>query len=607
MTNDYKNVLFDYITGGLEVGTQQDNTFRDNEMIVNNLKSKLSALGITSTTLFQTLTTTTTSNYLIYGGYTSGTKMYGFIAILNQSGEVLDIITEYDSGTKLGYFQVLNYDENGNIYGLDFWNNRDRFIMLNNVAVKSPKGFICKLRQSYYIPTSPYFSSPLDFLAGTCFIKKAQGEAVYYMFGDTGGTTSNSYLVKFTINVGTENEWEYFTGASISTGAINFCDFILEQNGSTTTAYIYYTITNSGNHLYCDYFNGTTLTRQSDTEFTNLIIDLRILDQDTVYVSTREYVADYNFNIQLYEYDSGTKNLIKQYNNLPLYYPRFYLNLINGMLFTKLSGGTNTNTFQAICGVYDRINYIESEILETELTDYVNTACTVQQIYSLYKFVVQFGSTLYRPSIVIYDNQYSGSSYIDYNSLIPLHAELYSSGYIIFARSLYNKQVYQNMCIATINVPNNFLNDISIQPSNLLGITMTELVNNTNAIQKNIYENLFINFNNKIQVIDEDTNTLYPETAIWINNNVSYGSQILYEGGLLNKIRINFEDNTSTTQEIYWTDYDTYRQTEFTLYVSQPISSIEFINSNEDFTYISKQYDLEVGKTYTITQKIRID
>ena len=287
--------------------------------------------------------------------------------------------------------------------------------------------------------------------------------------------------------------------------------------------------------------------------------------------------------------------------------PSHYLNLINGLLFTKVSGYNQSNQFLNVCGVYDGEEYIKSEIYIMNINEIITTACIVQQIFSLYKFVVQGANVVYRPSIVVYDNQYDGGSYIDYTSLIPLHSEIYSNGYIAFARGLYNKQVYQNMCVATINKPNNYLNDIPLQPSKLLGQTMVDLVSNENIIQKNIYENLFINFNNKIQVIDEDTNTLYPETANWLNLGVNYASKQGYEQSELNKIRINYEDDTNSIQKIHWKNDNGIKSIEFSLYVNKGITSIDFINDNEDFTYITKKYDMEVGKTYTITQKLRID
>lgn len=608
MTQDYKDILSNYITGDLEIGEMSNNQFRDNEMITNNLKQKLQEKGITPNATIQTLTTDTTSNYLMYGSYNQGGKSYGWIAILDQSGNILEILTTYDTGTKMGTFYILNYDETGNIYGMDYYSqtNKERFIMLNNVAVSTTTGYKCRLRQSYNIPTSPeYYGSPMDFISGTSYIKKVPGEATYFMFGSND--ENKVMLVKLVINVGSPNEWTYYKGSSLGTGAIQYCDFILSGTGDDITAHIYYKLTNNQYVLFHDYFNGSNLSRQGDFEFASNIVDFRMLTNTNVYVASRTSLGNNKYNIILFDYKGVSADIITQYQITSTQIPIYYIELINGLLFTKVSGKTSNTQFDTICGVYDREEFIKSPTYTMNISDYINTGCTVQQMYSLYRFAVQGANVVYRPSIVVYDNQYDGGSYIDYTSLIPLHSEIYSNGYIAFARGLYNKQVYQNMCVATVNIPNNYLNDIPLQPSKLLGQTMVDLVLNENIIQKNIYENLFINFNNKIQVIDEDTNTLYPETANWLNLGVNYASKQGYEQSELNKIRINYEDDTSSIQEIQWENVNGIKETKFSLYVSKLITSIDFINENEDFTYITKEYEMEVGKTYTITQKLRID
>ena len=162
------------------------------------------------------------------------------------------------------------------------------------------------------------------------------------------------------------------------------------------------------------------------------------------------------------------------------------------------------------------------------------------------------------------------------------------------------------MCVAIANVPNNYLNDISIQPNNLIGTTMTTLITNSDPITKNIYENLFINFNNKIQVIDQDTNTLYPLSANYINQNINIGTQTNYNNTKISKIRINYGDSTNEIGNISWVEHSNYMQTEFSIYVGKEIISIDFISNDETTTYISKTYDLTIGNIYTISQKVKV-
>lgn len=615
MTVDYNNTLLDYITGDITVESRSQNQFRENEEIQNNLVQEINnRAGIEADYAFKFLTSDTTSNYLVYGSYvvpgTSETDYdeFGYIAVLNQSGTVLEVITEYESGTKLGKFQALEYDSNGNIYGVDYFNDRYRVILLNNVALETTRGYVCRLRNSYYIPDTSY-EPPRTTLTGTSFIRKdPANDSDYYILGQIkSGSNYNVYLIKFTINVGSANDWEYISGPTVyNSGYVFAYDFLLQQNGDTTVADIYYMGSQAMTTLEHVYYNGSTITEITDIAIHNYIEDFRILDSDTVYTASRVNNGG-SYTLYLHEVNGTTLTLLDS-TTLEISIPGYKLNLVNGKLFTKITGlTTDLTNYLSMCGVYYGEQYIKSPLYTTDSVMPTSTTCAVQQTYSLYKVILQGESVLYRPSIVIYDNQYSGGAYIDYNSLTPLHSEIYSNSHLVFARGLYNKQVYQNMCISTVNIPNGFLNGIPLMPSKLLGTTMLELVNNTNVITKNIYENLFLNFNNKIQVIDEDTSVLYPETANYINIGVSYGTQQQCEGSKISKMRINYTDNTNIVIPIHWVENADIKEYTYSLYISKGISSIEFINEEENFAYITKQYDFEIGKTYTITQRIRID
>lgn len=608
MTNDYKEQLLNYITGNITPGTQSDNAFKDTITNNNNLHTKLNDLNITPT-FYKILSSDISSNVLVYGGYLNDddNTYYGFIAILNSNGKVLDILTEYDSGTKFSFFQCLEYDEDNNIYGLDLVGSSYRFIMLNNVAIKTGTGFTCKLRQSYYIPSGANYSIPDSFIQGTSYVKKVNGKATYYLFG---ANASNVLLIEFKINVGSSNEWNYYVGSSLEGHSINFSDFIIENQNDTTTIYVYYVQRNI--ILYRDYFDGSSLTRQNTNTFnTDTITDIRALNNSECYVGVQEYISSTSYNYNIYLVDNGTSTLKETINTFENFY--FMFNLINGLLFFKIAGAyIQTLPLKSMYftryGVYDGNNYILGETLSLEYPlGLIDFGCIVQKSFSLYKCYTQLYNTLYTFPIVIYDNQYSGGSYNDYNSLVPLHSELYSNGNIVFARSLYNKQIYQNTNVSIVNVPNNYLNDISIQPNNLIGTTMTTLVSSNDPITKNIYENVFVNFNNKIQVIDEDTNELYPLTASYINQNINTGTQTNYENTMISKIRINYGDSTNEIGNISWVDNSTYMETQFSIYVGKEIISIDFISDDETTTYISKTYDLTIGNIYTISQKLRVE
>lgn len=599
MTEDYKNEVLDYITGNLTIEEQKQNSFRDLDITTNNLKEKLMLYGI-DPNICVLLTTETTSNYIVYGHYTDNGSYYGYIAVLDQDSNVLSVMTTFDSGTPLNQFQVLNYDENGNIYGIDVVNNRYRIILLNNVAINTNNGYVCKLRASYYINYNNLIP-PFTYLSGTCFIKKVPNEATYFIFAQT---QTNSLLIKFTINVGSENEWNYYLGSNISSAWIYASDFILETSNDTTVAHIYYYLSTAPRTLTYEYFNGETLTKNGSYEFDNPILDLRILNSTSVYVTGRVN-NETSYDLFLYELKNGFISIITQINVPSIAIPSFYLNLQNGILFTQITGYTNNSKYLAICGAYNGTLFIQSPTYEMDITEFLNANCIIQKIFSLYKFVIQGTSTVYHPSIVIYDNQYSGEEYTDYNSLVSLHGELYSNEHISFARTLYNKQSYQNITTSTLNVPNNYLNNMPIETQNLLSATMKTLVSNSSEITKNMYENLFINFTNKMLVMDEDTNTMYSDTANYINVNINTGTDIVYNNTSVSKVRINY--TTPRVFNINWVWNTDHYETAFTIYTSEIPTSIEFISEDEQTVYITKYFDFALNKYYTISQKLRIE
>lgn len=606
MTEDYKKLTLDYITGNLNIEGQGTNSLRDTPSFYNNFFIECeSRYGFTPDTIMY-LTTNTTSNFIIYGTYNDNGTYRGYIAVLNQNGGLETAFTTFDSGTKLSYINKLQYAEDGNIYGLDDVDGRQRIILLNNVALKTATGYSCRLRSSYYLPDE-YQTLWAGWDYDTPgYIKKAQGKSTYYLWGETQGsgegtTRIRPTLIKFVINVGSSNEWTVYYGATVSND-VQSSDFFIEEGEENDT--VVGIITYYSGVARCVLQNGTfteVATYPRPTGATSFET-CRIIDIDSFYCATRNTSAVSS----IYRCDNGAYTLINS-RTMPDTNYRRYLNYTNGILFDKIryydSENQEGNTY---IGVYDGTTYISEEVPFV----YKISGLEVINNFGLYQMLIQDENVLIKPSYVNYGTSYSGESYTSYNSLVPLHSELYSNGNIIFARNLYNKQSYQNTTTSTVNVPNNYINDIQIAPKNLLSATMTGLVSDSTQISKNVYENLFINYINKINVIDEDTSTSYPNVANYINVGVNTGTEEDYEGSMLGKIRLNYE-NGSLIQTIVWTDISTNdliaKETSFSVDVQNPILTVDFINYDETFIYLTKSYDFELGKTYTISQKIRIE
>lgn len=611
MTEDYKKELLNYITGNLTIEKPQSNSFRDTSTLTNNLTIALEEAGISTDILepsIKALTSDTTSNYILYGNYGNVSNKHGFIVVCNQQGEVEKVFTTFDSGTQLSQILILNYAEDGNIYGVDLTEHNGepsypRIILLNNIALKTSNGYSCKLRSSYYYPSEyEYFLNPYETRGeGTSFIKKSKESATYYLVGTLNDKIG---ILKFTINVGSTNEWVYYEGTTVNY-PIYTTDFLIEKIVDTEVIHIYYQPNLTDGLIAYDYFNGETLTRVETYDIGGYAKDIRIKSSDDVYIS-RSTPVDNNTIINIYELKNGM--VLNLYNaiipasfNLP-----FLLNYTNEILFATIYAQTD-NRHGVFCLAYSNGKFTNSSFIEKNSAQFIHP-CIVQNTYALYKFVLQDSNTVFQPSIVIYDSSYSGESYSNYNLLVSEHGELYSGDNIIFARKLYDKSSLNNTTTSVLEVPFNYINDISIDTQNLLSATQLEMINNTNSITKNIYENLFINFINTINVIDEDTGVVYLNDATRINNSINNGTQTNYENEQITKVRITTE-NKQVIQEIKWDKIDdTHLETKFTIYLDGTPHTIEFMNKEETFVYLEKDIsNLFEDTYYTITEKVRLE
>ena len=207
--------------------------------------------------------------------------------------------------------------------------------------------------------------------------------------------------------------------------------------------------------------------------------------------------------------------------------------------------------------------------------------------------------------------------YIDYretNSMIPNSVWLYNNDKIIYARNLYNKVVSGNTTTSTVEVPNLLLNDIDIEQQDLLGETNGVLVSNIETIQKNIYEDLYINFYNTLTMQNQNTQEYITNIvgASRLNGSISNSSGgETYNDVKLTKIRINYSDNTSLVKAInpaIRISQFVY-QYSFNIYVpgTKDITNIEMISQDESTVYQTiTGLSLERSKSYKITQNVEI-
>ena len=184
---------------------------------------------------------------IVYGFYytTSGQTGYAYrkgnIILFDDNMNKVALLTQYDSGTDFAPFVLLNIDEKGQLFGVDYMLRngayKNRFIMLNNISIKLPtQNYKAVLRQSYYVVDEDLAYENLHLLK---YIIKDPNSSRYLFSNYT------TEAMELHIEVGVSNEWTKYKGGTMPQ---NFTYV------SSTTPYAVWD--NEGNLTYVSYFLG---------------------------------------------------------------------------------------------------------------------------------------------------------------------------------------------------------------------------------------------------------------------------------------------------------------------------------------------------------------
>ena len=591
----------------------------------------------------------TTSLGVLYGGYIDNDyNVCGIIILVDQNFTPVQTIYEYDSGTKLRYIQYMKQAEDGTFFFIDdtaspyaqiqeATTSQKRFVMVNNFTLTNTGTYFIHLRTSYI-------------LSGTysnfyCKNMYKDPNSSHYIFFGSGAAQSSGGIWSFRqlkiwslkVNVGSANEWTSYVnssdrlfGSAIATFEGDNVRFrclsgsLLSTNRTIDLTQKSYTGSVSTSAIatfsYIPYVDDYYYKKQSV-----------FLDYDNVYfvqnnqhwgisgTAAPKHIGLYLYNIPSSQLTTIYHKSLGNYDYCNL--EAIYIDRCNADIYIQYntnvaSGSPNTADyyFQRL------VNNTWSPILiaEQKPFPYIVRTIFIKANYNLLQiYLYQTNPSLLDSGWYLHTMKedynilnYNGTPYTDYDSTISHKGEVYSDNKLMFARNLYDRTSYQNTTTSTIQIPNSYLNDIVLTPKNLMSVNNNVINSDSTELTKNIYENVLLNFVNSIHVIDEDTGETYPEASTYINTNLNVGTQVNQEGSMLGKVRLNYEEG-SLTQTIVWEDISTdnliAKQTSFSVYVSSPIVSVDFLNYDETFIYLTKNYDFEIGRTYTMSQKIRIE
>ena len=656
MTEDYKEKLLDYITGDITpTSPTTDEIFKEQNNISrsywnNCLPTSWNNFRYEGMVAPNELTSNLT---VLYGGYLdTNNNSYGIITLVDENFKPIKSIFEFSSGTPLRYIQYMKQADDGTFYFVDdavftytqaqqSRTSQKRFVMANNFTLinQLTNDYQINLRTSYI-----FGSGYQNFYCKNMY--KDPNSAHYIFFGDGANDTTYNFtllkIIDLKVNVGSANEWNLFAdrGNRIFGSAIALFDSesnvqyrcLVTDNSTDNNDLICYSKTYTGSPTanviitfndYKPYIDDSNFKKQSV-----------FLTYDEVYfvqnnqhwgrvgVARPKYIGLYKYNFANSNLTTIFENFLGNYDYCNL--SAMYIDKCNTDLYLEYNDNINTINNQIRADYYFQrlVNDEWDPILISEqkyFAYYLRTLFIKSNFNLLSIFLYQTnprewdGSNWFTYQIKENYNilNYNGEPYTNYNSLIPKQGEVYSNNKLVFARNLYNKTINNNTTVSTVQIPNSYLNNIDLNTKTLISETNNVLINDTNIIQKNIYETLFLNYINTINVLEEDTNTLYPEAGVYINQNTNIGTQNNMDTTFISKIRLNYADNTSEIKNIYWTTIDdTHKKTEFSIYLNKILSDIEFISNDELHTYVKRDmtsFEMETENIYTITQFLRIE
>ena len=645
MTDDYKQSLIDYVTGLLKIEQPRPTEFDPEELAISgNMRDysanwwsePITALSGKNVCVNGILESDFSDISIMYGGYQNGDtgNSKGFLIYLDEYSRPIRTVLLNSRG-----IHILKYDDDSNrVYGItgDRANypvaddNDTYFTYFDNLFMYAEEG---TPQQTYSYRIWQNSGDGYFFVRD---IVKHPNNSWYLMYVTQFTNTTHVKVIELQINVGQSNQittWN-LTDSYYSYGYYGW------YNGDTPHfRVISYDNTNEQFKLAQD--NGsnvsyTTLTidtvqNKPQTSYTKS--DYLAVNEDEIYFVYNANWTENSINKKqccLYKFSGSNiqtmyKTQVEQYANP--YYNIPMMNIVRDSnsiyILRYLPDEENSQTTVSVAN----LNTLDWETI-TE-TGYVYRVNMYNQRASLKRrFNILYFSSFtgyLRTSLgsstgnltgfagqegeISQVTGYTGYPYSDYNVLVPRYCNLhYVSLVVMFSRNFYNVTKFENTTTSSVEIPANYLNNITITRPEMFGITSYKLVDKyPYSFTKNKYETIHLNFINTINVIDEDTDILYPASAIKVNQSSSTGGQTRYDNTKCLKYRINYNDNTVKKEPISWSDINNFnKKTNFTIYCDKEIDSIDLISNDESVIYLRINGNFIVGKYYTIKQKVRI-
>ena len=561
------------------------------------------------------------------------------VSILN-TGEVL-LFDENNTLLMRDYLVVnnqnwlidtLDIDNEGMAYAIAHYIDSEQFAhyylcYLNNLTVPSENTYSISLRKSYDITSN---LSNIKASSGSAYcLKKSPIDSRFFIgvssIKVTGNTDyKNVYGILYKVNFEGSNDFEY-RSAIIGTEKLNrlkgFYVSWTQDNLSVSlimlnSAENAYTAIDPGNvEFYECRFDFSENSQITSTQILSLsdyvaaanifeITSVAYKDINTFYFPANSKSGDL-ITGKIYRYNGTLTNIYTKQNTYDNGRVTILLKSVNNQIFAGLAFNV---------GEYQYTSYF-AHIINATVNSYemgtqtgIYGGILIQNTFNVYNICV---NSLY--GIYIYKNSgYNGTPYFSDTSVTSETLTLYksnSSGEEVpmFNRDLYNKFVIDNTITSVTQIPYNYLNDVPIVAEELISKNENTIDKDNQSIEKNSYEELYINNIDTLKVYDNNNNgsTYNQESSLEVAENIFNGFEGNYK---ITNYRINYKDGTHEDNAIQNVSRTDNIGTIKIFIYNNGIKNIELYDTNYTTPFVTIDLsNYSENKIYQILQKVKVE
>ena len=598
-----------------------------------------------------------TYDQLQYNGYTVGLDGTlgtngGYLMLYDNNGNLLMRKRPVSNGVTYNVVTI-DMDKEGNLYGIIDYDYNTYLAYFNNIFVADTEGnYDVKIKKSYKLNsmiTAIYNDLGENVTLFNLDIKKSPINSsflitwAYYK----GSHPYTLISILYHVNFEGENNYEY---KSVSVGSygynwiknveptwtesgVSFTDVILSTNydASNSKGAAFYKVT--GNVGIDNTSISSTLmlseTAYVDTEYkvdsdTDTIISKNAVQKgDYIYFASNSLVES-TLTTTIYCYDTELKAIWNfTGNKVGAFHNMINMTKVNNECFAW--GDAFYSSGEVLDNAYF-FHLLDDECIAYEMTPegingITGAVCLIQNSYNLYDIIMSsFDITVSKPhAILIYRaNGYNGDPYYNDESVTPAYSTLYtyyqswydssySANMPIFSRDLYNSYKLGNTITSVVQIPYNYLNDTTINQTDILSRTANVINENIQPIDKNMYEELYINNQNSYRVYDNNVGSTYnQEATLKVVDNIFNGFTGNYK---ITKFRINYNDNTYANKDITHIDItNNIGVITMYIYLTKKAKNIQLYDDSFSAPFVTIDIsNCDTEKIYQIVQKIKVE